>query len=94
MPFAVVGSNRVMEMNGRKVRGRQYPWGTVEVDNMEHNDFLALRDMLIRYAIGSRLDPLPSMLLAISNTVLYLQNTHAGPERCHEQCPLRELQVQ
>lgn len=49
VPFAVVGSNRVMEMNGKKVRGRQYPWGTVEVDNLEHNDFLALRDMLIRY---------------------------------------------
>lgn len=49
MPFAVVGSNTVMDVNGKRVRGRQYPWGTVEVDNLEHNDFLALRDMLIRY---------------------------------------------
>ncbi|KAF6030433.1 SEPT7 [Bugula neritina] len=48
VPFAVVGSNRVMEVNGKKVRGRQYPWGVVEVDNLQHNDFLALRDMLIR----------------------------------------------
>ena len=51
VPFAVVGSNRVMEVNGRKVRGRQYPWGLVEVDNLQHNDFLALRDMLIRYEV-------------------------------------------
>lgn len=48
VPFAVVGSNSVMEVNGKRVRGRQYPWGTVEVDNLVHNDFLALRDMLIR----------------------------------------------
>ena len=48
VPFAVVGSNRVTEVNGKRVRGRHYPWGTVEVDNLVHNDFLALRDMLIR----------------------------------------------
>lgn len=52
VPFAVVGSNKVMDVNGKKVRGRQYPWGIVEVDNLAHNDFLALRDMLIRYYTG------------------------------------------
>ena len=30
MPFAVVGSNTVVESSGRKVRGRIYPWGVVE----------------------------------------------------------------
>jgi len=45
----VVGSNHVLDINGKKVRGRQYPWGTVDVDNLVHNDFLALRDMLIRW---------------------------------------------
>jgi len=48
VPYAVVGSNKVMEVNGKRVRGRQYPWGLVEVDNLVHNDFIALRDMLIR----------------------------------------------
>ncbi|KAL3860337.1 hypothetical protein ACJMK2_010476 [Sinanodonta woodiana] len=48
VPFAVVGSNTVVESGGKKLRGRQYPWGTVEVENLEHNDFLALRNMLIR----------------------------------------------
>ncbi|KAL8591720.1 Septin-7 [Nucella lapillus] len=48
VPFAVVGSNRVMEMGGKRVRGRQYPWGLVEVENLEHNDFIGLRNMLIR----------------------------------------------
>ncbi|XP_076470690.1 septin-7-like isoform X2 [Babylonia areolata] len=48
VPFAVVGSNRVIEMGGKRLRGRQYPWGLVEVENLEHNDFIALRNMLIR----------------------------------------------
>ncbi|CAG0878936.1 unnamed protein product [Darwinula stevensoni] len=30
VPFAVVGSNAVLEVDGRKVRGRKYPWGLVE----------------------------------------------------------------
>ena len=30
MPFAVVGSNTTVEVSGKKVRGRTYPWGVVE----------------------------------------------------------------
>ena len=30
MPFAVVGSNTVLEAGQKKVRGRMYPWGVVE----------------------------------------------------------------
>ena len=48
MPFAVVGSNREVEVGGKKVRGRQYPWGVIEVENEEHCDFVKLRHMLIR----------------------------------------------
>ncbi|KAM7282436.1 septin-7 isoform X1 [Ixodes scapularis] len=48
VPFAVVGSNTVVEVNGKRVRGRKYPWGVAEVENMEHCDYLALRNMLIR----------------------------------------------
>lgn len=47
MPFAVVGSSQTIEVRGRKVRGRLYPWGVVEVENIEHNDFLKLRSMLM-----------------------------------------------
>ena len=32
VPFAVVGSNTVIEgADGKKVRGSKYPWGTVDV---------------------------------------------------------------
>ena len=30
MPFAVVGSNTVVEVAGHKARARAYPWGIVE----------------------------------------------------------------
>ncbi|XP_057295521.1 septin-2-like isoform X1 [Hydractinia symbiolongicarpus] len=48
VPFAVVGSNTVYEVNGRKVRGRIYPWGVVDIENPAHCDFTMLRNMLIR----------------------------------------------
>lgn len=30
VPFAVVGANTVVEHDGKKVRGRKYPWGIAE----------------------------------------------------------------
>ncbi|XP_076434664.1 septin-2-like isoform X2 [Babylonia areolata] len=47
VPFAVVGCNTVVEAGGKKIRGRAYPWGIVEVDNPTHCDFIRLRQMLI-----------------------------------------------
>ncbi|VDM05574.1 unnamed protein product [Schistocephalus solidus] len=58
MPFAVVGANTyITNSAGVKVRARTYPWGTVEVDNVEHNDFSILRYFLIRLQmqVGSTL---------------------------------------
>ncbi|XP_042564640.1 septin 4b isoform X4 [Clupea harengus] len=48
IPFAVIGSNTVVEAKGRRVRGRLYPWGIVEVENSAHCDFVKLRNMLVR----------------------------------------------
>ena len=34
MPFAVVGSNTIIDGDeGKRVRGRKYPWGTVIIEN-------------------------------------------------------------
>lgn len=49
VPFAVCGSTTLLEVKGRKVRGRLYPWGVVEVENPEHCDFIKLRTMLITH---------------------------------------------
>ncbi|XP_071790182.1 septin-5-like isoform X2 [Asterias amurensis] len=48
VPFAVIGSNTVVEVGGKRVRGRLYPWGITEVENPKHCDFVKLRNMLIR----------------------------------------------
>ena len=72
VPFAVVGSNSIIEVfdiiitiiiiiiimsitdnhdhyphdqdaNGRKARGRSYPWGTVNIEERQHCDFQATK---------------------------------------------------
>ncbi|CAO4362458.1 unnamed protein product [Caenorhabditis nigoni] len=56
LPFAIIGSNALKEQHGRRIRYREYPWGTVEVENMDHNDFLTLRDMIIRTNLIDMID--------------------------------------
>ncbi|KAK0410329.1 hypothetical protein QR680_005068 [Steinernema hermaphroditum] len=57
-PFAVVGSDVVKKSatSGRNVRVREYPWGVVEVENLRHNDFIALRDLIIRKNLVDLID--------------------------------------
>ena len=47
LPFAIVGSEEEIMINGQPVRGRRYPWGVVEVDNPQHSDFSRLRSALL-----------------------------------------------
>ena len=47
MPFAIVGSEDEVEIDGQPVRARIYPWGIVEVDNPKHSDFSRLRGALL-----------------------------------------------
>jgi len=49
IPFAVVGANAMVDVRGKKIRGRQYPWGVIEVENPLHCDFVKLRTMLITH---------------------------------------------
>lgn len=48
MPFAVVGSTDFVKVGNKMMRAREYPWGTVQVENEAHCDFVKLREMLIR----------------------------------------------
>lgn len=49
MPFAIIGSEEEVEVSpGNFVRGREYPWGVVEVENERHCDFKKLRSLLLR----------------------------------------------
>jgi septin family protein len=47
MPFAIIGSEEEVIINGEPVRARSYPWGIVEVDNPRHSDFARLRSALL-----------------------------------------------
>ena len=38
----------LQQINDKRVRARQYPWGIAEIENEEHCDFKILRNMLIR----------------------------------------------
>ncbi|KAF6766397.1 septin [Ephemerocybe angulata] len=63
MPFAIVGSEEEIEIDGQPVRARIYPWGVVEVDNPKHSDFSRLRSALLSSHLGD--------LKALTHDLLY-----------------------
>jgi len=48
IPFAVVGSEKNILVNGQQVRGRQNRWGTINIEDPEHCEFVYLRNFLTR----------------------------------------------
>ncbi|CAG8598089.1 1122_t:CDS:10, partial [Ambispora leptoticha] len=63
IPFTVIGSDNFVDVDGKKVRGRTYRWGVVEVENENHCDFVHLRELLMTHALHD--------LLETSHTVHY-----------------------
>jgi len=56
-PFAVVGSNVLTTLSdGRLVRGREYPWGTVNIEDKDHCDFSTLQNLLWAYNTQDLID--------------------------------------
>lgn len=50
LPFAVVGSNTIVtDDEGNMCRGREYPWGNVNIEDKDHCDFLALRNLVLAH---------------------------------------------
>ncbi|KAH7637822.1 septin-2 [Dermatophagoides farinae] len=47
MPFAVSSSVDIIEVNGERIRGREYPWGIVRTECDDHSDYVKLRSMLV-----------------------------------------------
>jgi septin family protein len=48
IPFAVVGSESNVIIDGKSVRGRKNRWGVVNVENENHCEFMHLRNFLTR----------------------------------------------
>jgi cell division control protein 11 len=69
MPFAIIGSEDEIEVDGQLVRARIYPWGVAEVDNPKHSDFSRLRSALLKFVAF----PWPGF--AISDT-LFIYSSH------------------
>ena len=44
IPFAVVGSEKTIVVNGQQVRGRQNRWGVINVEDENHCEFVYLRN--------------------------------------------------
>ena len=56
-PFAVVASNTLTTLSdGRKVRGREYPWGCVNIEDRDHCDFSTLQSLLWAYNTQDLID--------------------------------------
>ena len=88
IPFGVVGSNVTLEDGeGRKVRGRKYPWGTVDIEDPEHSDFLSLRRMVLSQHM------LVNIISGLTPVTYFSLFVISGPQTSHQQCSLRELQA-
>jgi septin 3/9/12 len=48
IPFAVVGSENNVIIDGKTVRGRKNRWGVVNVEDQSHCEFMHLRNFLTR----------------------------------------------
>jgi len=48
IPFAVVGSENNVIIDGKSVRGRKNRWGVVNVEDQNHCEFMHLRNFLTR----------------------------------------------
>ncbi|KAI7821153.1 Septin-domain-containing protein [Kickxella alabastrina] len=48
IPFAVVGSEEVIEVEGKLIRGRRHGWGVINIFDETHSDFVHLRNFMLR----------------------------------------------
>ncbi|WWC87299.1 uncharacterized protein L201_002187 [Kwoniella dendrophila CBS 6074] len=48
LPFAIVGSERSVIVDGKQVRGRKNRWGVINVEDERHCEFIYLRNFLTR----------------------------------------------
>jgi septin 3/9/12 len=56
IPFAVVGSEKNIVVNGKTVRGRQNRWGVINVEDETHCEFVQLRNFLTRTHLQDLID--------------------------------------
>lgn len=72
IPFAVVGSERNVVVDGKPVRGRKNRWGVINVENEQHCEFNYLRNFLTRTHLQDLIEVrlLPACVLHINRPML------------------------
>ncbi|KAG2173671.1 hypothetical protein INT43_005091, partial [Umbelopsis isabellina] len=56
IPFAIIGSDTMVKIGDRNVRGRQYDWGIAEVENEKYSDLKHLRELLFVHCLADLVD--------------------------------------
>lgn len=46
IPYAIIASTTQVDVNGRKTRGRVYPWGVIDIQDETYSDFIRLKTFL------------------------------------------------
>lgn len=83
VPFAVIGSNTVVEARGQRVRGRLYPWGIVEGKDRSFDpcsSYQGNTSPYVSFPVGSG-KPVPLRLCEAPDHPD--KNPHARPEGHH-----------
>ena len=47
LPLSIISSNEFVEIDGKYVRARIYPWATINTENVAHSDMNKLRTILM-----------------------------------------------
>ncbi|GAA5972774.1 hypothetical protein JCM8115_006551 [Rhodotorula mucilaginosa] len=87
MPFAVVGSERNVMVDGQPVRGRKNRWGVVNVENEAHCDFNYLRNFLTRTHLQDLIETTSMVHYEAfrSKQLLALKESSAAKQQAHQQ---------
>ncbi|WFD30456.1 cell division control protein [Malassezia sp. CBS 17886] len=97
LPFAVVGSDRMYEVDGRLVRGRRSHAGIVVVDDENHCEFTPLRNFLLRSHLHDLIDTTSHTYYESfrSKQLLALKESSAKQhQQQHQQQPLPQVPQQ
>lgn len=93
LPFAVVGSEKNVVVDGKTVRGRKNRWGVINCEDERHCEFVYLRNFLTRSVLTT-----PGSSICRDQGILadtpQKQNPPARSDRDDVADPLRDVPVQ
>lgn len=96
VPFAVIGSEKTVVIDGQAVRGRKTRWATINVEDERHCEFVYLRNFLTRCVSLYSLRHCMNAVLSPINRRTHLQDliettslTHYETFRAKQVCIFR-----